>query len=374
MSSNKFEKYYDIEDFSPEAHNLLSEFTCPLCSGVYKDPVLDQCGHVFCKKCLMKVVDITGTCPLTSMAVSKDKIFVMDFILRQIEKQFMYCKNKREGCTWENQCSQLQNHLDNECTKQLVTCTNNKCGIQSHREDFEDHLSNCSFKQIECPSSCGKMVKRNSLQKHSEKCPNTVITCSQGCESKIVRKDLTNHLQDFCVNSLINCTLKSAGCEVKGSRAMVQKHSKESSDEHLMLVYNRLLLIEQNFSNEIKSIKEKLNNNNNQISAGTLQELKTPIKAEDTKKKREYTIKKDKKRAKNDRPISYEIELDNEEHNMQEDSNMVLEQCVSENQQHDLNDIDFSDILCVSDIKEPCAKNFKKIEEIRKLVKSKNHN
>ena len=54
QKSEIFEKQLDIINFLPECQEILRDYLCPLCEGVYKDPIIDQCNHVFCIQCIEK--------------------------------------------------------------------------------------------------------------------------------------------------------------------------------------------------------------------------------------------------------------------------------------------------------------------------------
>ena len=47
-----YEKQLTLEDFTHENHKKLLQYTCPLCDGILVEPLMDQKGHMFCKKCL----------------------------------------------------------------------------------------------------------------------------------------------------------------------------------------------------------------------------------------------------------------------------------------------------------------------------------
>ena len=40
-------------NFTEESRQKLQEYICPLCKGIYIDPVIDSCAHIFCKKCFV---------------------------------------------------------------------------------------------------------------------------------------------------------------------------------------------------------------------------------------------------------------------------------------------------------------------------------
>ncbi|XP_069560011.1 tripartite motif containing 35-28 [Brachyistius frenatus] len=52
------------EDVSEGAVSLQQELTCPLCQGIFRDPVLLPCTHSFCRECLEESLKFGKTCGL----------------------------------------------------------------------------------------------------------------------------------------------------------------------------------------------------------------------------------------------------------------------------------------------------------------------
>ncbi|XP_059196159.1 tripartite motif containing 35-28 [Centropristis striata] len=52
------------EDMSEEAQPLQQDLTCPVCQGIFRDPVLLPCTHSFCKECLQKSFEFNKKCPV----------------------------------------------------------------------------------------------------------------------------------------------------------------------------------------------------------------------------------------------------------------------------------------------------------------------
>ena len=44
-----------------------THFKCAICLGVVKNPLLDTCGHIFCTKCIRRLLELNKNvikCPL----------------------------------------------------------------------------------------------------------------------------------------------------------------------------------------------------------------------------------------------------------------------------------------------------------------------
>ena len=57
---------YDVERFeSPVDDELL----CAICKGVFQDPMMAPCEHVFCSSCINEWLDRQNTCPVDRKAI-----------------------------------------------------------------------------------------------------------------------------------------------------------------------------------------------------------------------------------------------------------------------------------------------------------------
>ena len=97
MSLN-FPKYLDLDLF--EDKKLVSEYLCPLCQGVYFNPVSDPCGHLFCRNCLNLSLENNGaikTCPIlkTNFPFNEEERIIRPLIFVQeiLNRLQLKCKN-----------------------------------------------------------------------------------------------------------------------------------------------------------------------------------------------------------------------------------------------------------------------------------------
>ena len=64
--SSIYVRVLDKEQFLAESQIIIKEFICTLCLGVFYNPVIDPCGHVFCNHCLSTFFKYNKTiCPFT---------------------------------------------------------------------------------------------------------------------------------------------------------------------------------------------------------------------------------------------------------------------------------------------------------------------
>ena len=205
---------------------------CPVCLLVLREPYqVNCCGYAFCRVCIEKV-KADKQCPCCN---AKDFYMFEDKRLkRTIYALRIRCTNKEQGCQWEGELGQLDNHLNYNPPeeKQLKGCQFSKikclyCSklflrlkIQVHQSDqcqrrsfscqyckdykttYEDvstnHWSICGYYPLECSNKCGQTLERQHLESHiSKDCPLTVVDCDfqhVGCEVRLHRKDMPAHL------------------------------------------------------------------------------------------------------------------------------------------------------------------------------------
>lgn len=88
------------------------EFICPLCRGVYEDPVMAKCLHQFCRGCLARRITVSPTCPLDGCCIINVRhtrpIPVMT--RRALDRLHLYCDFRRFGCTVVVELRHVANH------------------------------------------------------------------------------------------------------------------------------------------------------------------------------------------------------------------------------------------------------------------------
>uniref|UniRef100_A0A7M5V8Y6 Uncharacterized protein n=1 Tax=Clytia hemisphaerica TaxID=252671 RepID=A0A7M5V8Y6_9CNID len=140
---------------------------CAICFMVLREPLQGStCGHRYCKKC---IEDFHEKNPKKCPQDWQDNEWFKDLGKeREILDLKIRCKNHRDGCTWQNEL-----------------------------RDQEEHLKTCDFETIQCNLRCGEPVLRKNLQNHLDKdCP-LISTCEYsdfGCLFKGTRDQLYNHM------------------------------------------------------------------------------------------------------------------------------------------------------------------------------------
>ena len=100
---------YDYEFVSPPQKSL----ECPVCLLTLRDPhVISCCGNEFCQACIERVQRDGKPCPLCNEP--KFTTFLHKKLVREVNALMVHCPQKEQGCEWEGELGQLQNHLNPE--------------------------------------------------------------------------------------------------------------------------------------------------------------------------------------------------------------------------------------------------------------------
>ena len=75
-----YKRFLQVDDFLEDSKQFLEEYTCPLCKGILFDARVDQCGHVFCSRCIEQYLTENDKCPVSEKPSSILTIFPIHFI------------------------------------------------------------------------------------------------------------------------------------------------------------------------------------------------------------------------------------------------------------------------------------------------------
>lgn len=87
---------------------IIEHLECCICQSTFKDPVITQCGHTYCKLCLLRWMYKNNTCPLCKTEIPKNYSFIRNIIINNILQSLNIDKNDQV------------NNISNEC----VICIN----------------------------------------------------------------------------------------------------------------------------------------------------------------------------------------------------------------------------------------------------------
>ena len=229
-NSFKGEKYSFTEPI-PE------ELLCPVCYELLDAPHQIMCGHLFCKRCLIKVtgkpqieVNERVKCPVCR---SEDKgVFPDRHTDRKVNNLSLKCPNP--PCSWKGSLCHLEQHRNDDkgCLYEKVACPKGcdakipRKGLDTHQkeecpkrpeaceycswagthESMPDHHIDCVRFPICCLNNCSQsLIPRGEMGDHLEICPKARVYCSNGCGIRIIREDLLTHETNDCPKRLVKC-------------------------------------------------------------------------------------------------------------------------------------------------------------------------
>ena len=127
---------YPLEWFSEPLDNSLK---CGICTKILRDPRVTPCGHIYCSYCLITWLNSYGVCPRRCKEVEVESLRRRVQLDTFISGLFIYCTNKRAGCT--EQVPLIEKHLhENICPHSSTalriandSCTNWRESVQKPR-------------------------------------------------------------------------------------------------------------------------------------------------------------------------------------------------------------------------------------------------
>ena len=125
-------------DIFLESQDTKDEYLCTICTGVYRDPIITRCGHLFCATCFdrHKGRRAATTCPMDRKVINPVDYFPDRFVKKQVDKLRIHCPLDRECCPWSGQLGTVMDHLKN-CEFRLVLCSD--CRKRFKRREMAQH-------------------------------------------------------------------------------------------------------------------------------------------------------------------------------------------------------------------------------------------
>ena len=252
---------YDCEFVEDPPKYLQAE--CPVCLLVLRDPhQVTCCGKSFCKECIERVKAGHKSCPCCKQDAYND--FSNKGLRQPLYGFKVHCSNKEEGCLWQGELGQVDNHLnlkattvDNElegCEYAIVRCS--FCLEAITRNQLCRHKRELCNKR---PFSCEHCDKYKStyddvITHHWPVCDYHPVACPNMCGTSPQRKDLDSHVKRVCPAAVIDCDFSYAGCKVRLPRSEMAAHLKDNQAEHVSL----LSLEHRNLRTDLKRQQEEI--------------------------------------------------------------------------------------------------------------------
>ncbi|KAJ8270927.1 hypothetical protein GJAV_G00120850, partial [Gymnothorax javanicus] len=115
---------------------LEEELSCPVCSGIFRNPVILSCSHSFCKDCVLQCWEQKGSqeCPVCRRRSSKLEP-PFNLALRNTCEAFLKERSQRAKAGSEELCSVHSEKLKLFCEEDQIPV----CVISQTSEKHEDH-------------------------------------------------------------------------------------------------------------------------------------------------------------------------------------------------------------------------------------------
>ena len=237
--TKEFNPQLFIEEFHEDSQKFIQEYSCPLCEGILFEAVIDRCGHSFCRQCVDTLSKNEYKCPFSKLEIFSKDILSNIVVNSVIEKQIVYCKNKKNECPWTGKLCDRKNHLYYDCEKEFLLCEFLGCNQKISREAMNTHITDCPYRLVKC-HHCSESFNFNQMDNHYKICPGFPYECPNGCGLKIKQSEVSIHIEIFCDNSIADCPFKLVGCTISDTRRELKKHLNDYLEQHLKLINNKI--------------------------------------------------------------------------------------------------------------------------------------
>ena len=200
---------------------LLEELKCPVCHELLSKPVVTSCKHLFCGNCIKD----QQTCPTCREEFTTTE----DVVSTRITGAFkVRCPNSYEGCKWEGELGDAEEHLEKKCQEQIVECPNG-CGEKKRQKLLQKHTKHvCPNRHYTCPHCDHVGVYKDVTTVHFTNCRDFPLPCPAGCGKKITRKNMESHLSTECLEEYILCKFITFGCDTAVRRREKESHFSDT--------------------------------------------------------------------------------------------------------------------------------------------------
>ena len=227
-------------------------FKCLKCKLVVRDPCYcSSCGEEYCKTCAEDMKRRREVCgnrkckvnePLKAKTSTNTKI--------KLNKKACFCLNKNEGCTWEGELGNLDQHLNSDkstthqqrqCQYEKVKCTIKGCREMILRRNLDNHQSqNCLYRPYKCVNrGCTYSSSyRDVTESHSKVCQFRPVVCRLGCGETLRCRDQLEHEDNVCRNYDIECDVE--GCTKVIKRKDLALHKETDAIHHVDILSREL--------------------------------------------------------------------------------------------------------------------------------------
>lgn len=180
---------------------LDTRYECKHCETYLKYPVQFQdCRHRVCSTCLTDILQQDACCPQCQLPIKRENISIDHEFQKEIHNIPVFCNNRTIGCQWEGNFKEHLTHQEEcEYTDGDILCE--FCKRLIRKQEELAHYDMCQKFLVPCPAGCGlRELQREKVQEHLDNvCSKNEITCpflDCGCAFKSKRVDMPKHLRE----------------------------------------------------------------------------------------------------------------------------------------------------------------------------------
>ena len=231
--------------------DIPDHFKCPECKKVLRDPQrVSCCDEEYCKACIEQMLRDNQPCKEcgtnNDISISKSRK-----TKKKIDSLRCHCSNQEEGCNWEGELQELDNHLNENPTNEnrldgcnFTTLCCQYCQEMFPRNEMGEHQENiCQQRQFNCEYCDHRDTYECVINNHIPQCPQKPVECPQGCGMSPERQNLTAHKAEECPKTMIKCEIQ--GCDERRKREEMQLHNQEFSIQHTQLLSQKVRDLEE---------------------------------------------------------------------------------------------------------------------------------
>lgn len=203
----------------------VEEFMCISGMGVPFDPVLDVCGHTYCKNCYKRFLALGDSrCPLTRQGLNRSfQSVIKNSALSFLDEEEIKCPHHEKGCEWNGKVKELGSHFTERCEYARLTCPLGEClEYDMSREDYQTHLTSCNHAQV-CCKFCKNDYQKSKMRYHYEQeCKEKPEYCND-CKDYIGQFKQTDHAKN-CPSKQHKCPYSVYNCDFVGNLKQIEEH------------------------------------------------------------------------------------------------------------------------------------------------------
>ena len=174
---------YDCDFVDPPPDSL----QCPVCLLPFRDPaLLSCCGHKGCASCIGRIKAAGHPCPLCQQPF---ETMLDKQLKRKVLDLRVFCVKNEEGCPWEGELRDLENHSRRGCAYVEEECRY-ECGGRYQRRLLRDHELD------ECPQRPPEVVTQSQIRKMAEKMDNLEKHIQKFRNENVSLRDENVYLRD----------------------------------------------------------------------------------------------------------------------------------------------------------------------------------